>query len=46
MLAIDFNRAYNPDCAYGIAGECPIAPEENTVPLAVRAGEMVPAGHH
>ncbi len=46
VLAIDFNRAYNPDCAYGIAGECPIAPEENTVPLAVRAGEMAPAGHH
>ena len=45
VLAIDFNRAYNPDCAYGIAAQCPITPEENTVPFAVRAGEMTPAGH-
>ncbi|HVN74668.1 MAG TPA: DUF1684 domain-containing protein, partial [Thermoanaerobaculaceae bacterium] len=45
VVTIDFNRAYNPDCAYGIAGECPIAPPENTLPFAVRAGEMIPPGH-
>jgi len=45
VLEIDFNRAYNPDCAYGIAGRCPVTPEENTVPFLVAAGEMLPAGH-
>lgn len=42
VVAIDFNRAYNPDCAYGISAQCPIAPAENTLPFAVRAGEMTP----
>jgi uncharacterized protein (DUF1684 family) len=45
VVSLDFNRAYNPDCAYGIAGRCPIAPPENTVPFAIRAGEMMPPGH-
>ena len=44
VVEIDFNRAYNPDCAYGIAGACPITPEENTVPFLVAAGEMMSAG--
>lgn len=42
VVEIDFNRAYNPDCAYGIAASCPIAPEENTLPFLVRAGERLP----
>jgi len=46
VVSLDFNRAYNPDCAYGIAGQCPITPPENTVPFAIRAGEMIPAGSH
>jgi uncharacterized protein len=45
VVSIDFNRAYNPDCAYGISGSCPITPRENTVGFAVRAGEMMPPGH-
>ena len=45
VVEIDFNRAYNPDCAYGVTAQCPITPEENTVPFAVAAGEMLPAGH-
>jgi uncharacterized protein (DUF1684 family) len=45
VVNLDFNRAYNPDCAYGIAGRCPITPRENTVPFAIRAGEMMPPGH-
>ena len=44
VVEIDFNRAYNPDCAYGMAAQCPVTPVENTVSFAVRAGEMVPAG--
>jgi uncharacterized protein (DUF1684 family) len=45
VVQLDFNRAYNPDCAYGIAARCPITPEENTVRFSVRAGEMMPPGH-
>jgi hypothetical protein len=45
VVAVDFNRAYNPDCAYGLSAQCPIAPAENTLPFAVRAGEMTPPGH-
>jgi uncharacterized protein len=45
VVSLDFNRAYNPDCAYGIAGRCPITPPENTVPFAIEAGEMMPPGH-
>jgi uncharacterized protein len=37
---IDFNKAYNPYCAY-VSGvySCPIPPKENNLPLAIRAGE-------
>ncbi len=45
VVGINFNRAYNPDCAYGITGSCPITPRENTVPFAIKAGEMMPPGH-
>jgi uncharacterized protein (DUF1684 family) len=46
VLQVDFNRAYNPDCAYGISGQCPVTPAENTLPFAVPAGEKLPPGHH
>lgn len=39
-VILDFNLAYNPNCAYG--GEkwnCPIPPSENSLKLAVTAGE-------
>ena len=36
---LDFNRAYNPSCAYNTAFSCPIPPEENTLRVAIRAGE-------
>ncbi len=45
VVSLDFNRAYNPDCAYGIAGECPITPAENTVGFAIKAGEKMPPAH-
>jgi uncharacterized protein (DUF1684 family) len=45
VLEIDFNRAYNPDCAYGVTAQCPIAPEENALPFKVEAGEMMPLAH-
>jgi len=39
LYPIDFNRAYNPLCAYTTVYNCPIPPQENALPLPVRAGE-------
>jgi uncharacterized protein (DUF1684 family) len=36
---LDFNRAYNPSCAYGDEFSCPIPPEENRLSIPIRAGE-------
>ncbi len=38
---LDFNRAFNPYCAYTDAFECGFPPAENDLPVAVRAGEKV-----
>ncbi|MEI9910512.1 MAG: DUF1684 domain-containing protein [Bacteroidota bacterium] len=39
-VVIDFNKAYNPYCAY-ISGKynCPIPPKENNLTVAILAGE-------
>lgn len=39
---IDFNRAYQPYCVYNVAYSCPLPPSENTLGLAVTAGERYP----
>ncbi|MFB3884622.1 MAG: DUF1684 domain-containing protein [Thermodesulfobacteriota bacterium] len=39
QVLIDFNRAYNPFCAYNEKYTCPFAPEENWLEIAVQAGE-------
>jgi uncharacterized protein (DUF1684 family) len=41
---LDFNRAYNPTCAFSEHYNCPIPPRENVLALAVRAGERDPGG--
>lgn len=41
---IDFNRAYNPYCAYNETFECPFPPPTNRLTAAIRAGEMAPGG--
>lgn len=38
-VVIDFNRAYNPYCAYTTGYNCPVPPKENRLPVAIRAGE-------
>ena len=38
---LDFNRAFNPYCAYTDDYECGFPPAENDLPVPVRAGEMV-----
>lgn len=37
-LTIDFNRAYNPYCAYNKKYSCPIPPAENDLKMQVEAG--------
>lgn len=39
-LVIDFNYAYNPSCAYNPRWHCPLAPQENWLPVAIPAGEQ------
>jgi len=36
---LDFNKAYNPWCAYGDGFSCPVPPTDNRLSFAVRAGE-------
>jgi uncharacterized protein (DUF1684 family) len=38
---VDFNLAYNPYCAYNEMWSCPIAPAENRLKAAIRAGEKL-----
>ena len=40
-LTIDFNRSYNPYCAYSDGYSCPVPPNENRLPVKVQAGENV-----
>ena len=41
-VIIDFNKAYNPYCAY-VSGKynCPVPPKENELPVAIPAGEKL-----
>lgn len=39
-VMLDFNRAYNPPCAYTPYATCPVPPARNTLPVRVQAGEQ------
>ncbi len=38
-VVLDFNRAYNPPCAFSPYATCPLPPKQNRLPLAISAGE-------
>ncbi|MGH8156367.1 MAG: DUF1684 domain-containing protein [Rhodanobacteraceae bacterium] len=38
-VVLDFNKAYNPPCAFTAYATCPLAPPENRLDLRVMAGE-------
>ena len=38
-VIIDFNKSYNPYCAYKSGYQCPVPPAENHLKTWVRAGE-------
>ena len=39
-IVLDFNKAYNPPCAFTPFATCPLAPPENRLGLRVTAGEL------
>ena len=44
-IVIDFNKAYNPYCAYNHKYSCPIPPKENDLLLRIEAGVKAFDGH-
>mgnify|MGYP002718266957 CR=1 FL=1 len=38
-VVLDFNRAYNPPCAFTAFATCPLPPDGNRLDLAIEAGE-------
>jgi uncharacterized protein (DUF1684 family) len=40
-LVLDFNKCYNPLCAYADGYSCPIPPDENKLPIEIKAGEKI-----
>ncbi|MGB0805342.1 MAG: DUF1684 domain-containing protein [Salibacteraceae bacterium] len=44
-LIVNFNKAYNPYCAYSSLYSCPIVPEENFLDIEINAGVKAPINH-
>jgi uncharacterized protein len=44
-VVVDFNKAYNPPCAYSAYATCPLPPKQNEIALAVTAGEKKYGDH-
>ena len=38
-MIINFNKAFNPPCAFTIYATCPLPPKQNILNIAIRAGE-------
>jgi hypothetical protein len=45
-VVLDFNRAYNPPCAFTPYATCPLPPPQNVLPVRIAAGEMMRGGGH
>ncbi len=44
-VILDFNKAYNPPCAFTPYATCPLPPPGNTLPIRVEAGEKKVNSH-
>jgi len=44
VTVLDFNKSYNPPCAFSHYATCPLPPPQNRLPIAVTAGEFKYAG--
>lgn len=45
QVVLDFNKAYNPPCAFTPYATCPLPPKENRLQVRIEAGEL-DYGHH
>jgi len=45
-VIVDFNKAYNPPCAFTPYATCPLPPAQNKLPFRIEAGEKKYAGGH
>jgi len=45
-VILDFNKVYNPPCAFSPFTTCPLPPKENVLPFALTAGEKKYTGPH
>jgi uncharacterized protein (DUF1684 family) len=46
-VILDFNKSYNPPCAFTPYATCPLPPKQNWLPVKVEAGEQAyGAAHH
>ncbi len=45
QVVLDFNKAYNPPCAFTPFATCPLPPKENRLPVRIEAGELKYATH-
>jgi uncharacterized protein (DUF1684 family) len=45
-VVLDFNKAYNPPCAFTPYATCPLPPKQNWLPVAVEAGEKAYGSPH
>jgi uncharacterized protein (DUF1684 family) len=45
-VIVDFNKAYNPPCAFTPYATCPLPPQQNRMTLRVEAGEQRYKGEH
>jgi uncharacterized protein (DUF1684 family) len=45
-VVVDFNKSYNPPCAFTPHATCPLAPAENRLAIPVTAGEKKYRGGH
>jgi hypothetical protein len=43
---LDFNKSYNPPCAFGDFSTCPVASPQNRLPIRVEAGEKYEPALH
>jgi uncharacterized protein (DUF1684 family) len=43
-VTLDFNKAYNPPCAFTPYATCPLPPKQNRLPVRIEAGEQF-SGH-
>lgn len=45
-VELDFNVAKNPPCVFTPYATCPLPPRQNILPIAIPAGEKLPASHY